>query len=538
MGIVCLARDLKLDRDVAIKTLPPHLADNAEIRERFLREARTAAALSHPNIVPIYHADEVGGRVFFVMGYVSGESLAQLIRQQGLLAPRRAAEILIDVAYALTYAHGRRVVHRDVKAENILIDASTGRAMVTDFGIARLAEAKPLTQTGSVLGTVYYMSPEQITGDVVDGRSDLYALGVAGFLALSGHFPFESDTPSAVLVAHVTKPAPPVCSLAPHVPVSLGAIIDRCLAKDPADRFPDGDALATALESIVGGLPSELPAPAMPHDLLMTETEAQAVWQRAAELQASTGAIARPVAADFANRPRPASATSAYSLGDVEAGAAGVGVGKHYVSRALAELGLTTQPPVAMSGTIVQASSVPKRSAFLGASSTIGFESVVDGEMPERDFDVMVDLIRRSLGDAGLVSAVGRSLTWSSADRQRKVSITVLVRGGKTSIHVSERLRELAGGLFGGIMGGGGGATIGPIIGLSVNVTNSGVLAMLAAAGMLGTTYGVARTIFTRISRSRGKALQALTEKLADQARESIAANALPMAGDPRRLRR
>ena len=537
MGVVCLAHDRKLARDVAIKTLPPHLANNAEIRERFLREARTAAGLSHPNIVPVFHADEVGGRVFFVMGYVDGQSLAQLLRDQGPLSPRRAAEILIDVAAALSYAHERGVVHRDVKAENILIDAHTGRAMVTDFGIARLAEAKPLTQTGSVLGTVYYMSPEQVSGDIVDGRSDLYALGVVGFLALSGHFPFESDTPSAVLVAHVTKKAPLLRTLAPHVPVTLGQIIDRCLAKDPADRFADGNELAGALDRIVTGLSAAGPTPAAAA-LLMSSTEAQAVWQRAAELQSSTGAAARPTELDFANRPRPASATSAYSLADVEAGAAGVGVGPQYVSRALAELGLTQEGERAGAMALVRPGTTPPRNHFLGASSAIAFEAVVDGEMPERDFDVLVDLIRRSLGDAGMVSAVGRSLTWSSADRQRKISISVLVRGGKTSIYVGERLRELAGGLFGGIMGGGGGGMLGPAFGIGLNYFHfAGAVAMIAL-GAIGTTYGIARTVFTRIARSRSEVLRKLTATLAEQARESIHATTLPPEGEMRRLRR
>jgi serine/threonine-protein kinase len=539
MGIVCLAHDRKLQRDVAIKTLPPHLADNAEIRERFLREARTAAGLSHPNIVPIYHADEVGGRVFFVMGYVDGQSLAQLLRDHGPLSARRAAEILIDVAVALAYAHERGVVHRDVKAENILIDGHSGRAMVTDFGIARLAEAKPLTQTGSVLGTVYYMSPEQVSGDVVDGRSDLYALGVVGFLALSGHFPFESDTPSAVLVAHVTKKAPPLRSLAPHIPVTFAQIIDRCLAKDPAGRFANGDELASALDGIINGLSAELPTPTAPRDaLLMSSTEAQAVWQRAAELQSSTGAVARPTSLDFSDRQRPVSTTSAYSLADVEAGAAGVGVGPQYVSRALAELGLTNQGERASATGLVRPGITSPKNHFLGASSAIAFEAIVDGEMPERDFDLMVDLIRRAIGDAGMVSAVGRSLTWSSADRRRKVSISILVRAGKTSIYVGERLRDLAGGLFGGIMGGGGGGTIGPAIGIGMNYFHSGAAALLIAVGWMGTMYGIARTIFSRMSRSRGKALQQLTEALAEQARESIHSTTLPTTGDLRRLRR
>ena len=184
MGIVYLARDLRLDRRVAIKTLPAHLAGDSVVRERLLREARTAGALSHQHIVPVHRADELGDFVFFVMGYVDGESMAQRIRDRGRLDPRETLRELTDVADALAYAHHRRVVHRDVKAENILIDRATGAALVTDFGIARLAEAAPLTATGQVLGTVYYLSPGQVSGDSVDSRSDIYSLGVVGFLAL------------------------------------------------------------------------------------------------------------------------------------------------------------------------------------------------------------------------------------------------------------------------------------------------------------------------------------------------------------------
>ncbi|MEO7512151.1 MAG: serine/threonine-protein kinase, partial [Gemmatimonadaceae bacterium] len=238
MGIVYLARDLKLDREVAIKTLPHDLATDALIRERFLREARTAAALSHPNIVPVHRADELGPFVFFVMGYVNGQSIAQRVREQGPYPPARLMPILLDVASALGYAHSRGVVHRDVKAENILLDRADARAMVTDFGIARVAQSSQLTQTGAVLGTVAYMSPEQVAGEALDGRSDLYSFGVLAFHALTGRFPFESETPSAVLVAHVLNAPPPIRSVAPTVPAALGDIVDRLLAKDPARRYP------------------------------------------------------------------------------------------------------------------------------------------------------------------------------------------------------------------------------------------------------------------------------------------------------------
>ncbi len=248
MGIVYLARDVKLDRQVAIKVLPPALAGTAEIRERFLREARTAARLSHPNIVAIHRADEIESRVFFVMGYIEGESLAERLRRQGALTPAEAVPIIRDVALALAYAHEHGVVHRDVKPENILLDARSGRAMVTDFGIARVAEAAPLTMTGQLLGSVHYMSPEQVSGDRLDGRSDLYSLGVVAFQALSGRLPFVNESASAVLVAHVTKAAPALQTVAPQVPTALARVIDACLAKSPGARYATGTSLARALD--------------------------------------------------------------------------------------------------------------------------------------------------------------------------------------------------------------------------------------------------------------------------------------------------
>ena len=241
MGVVYLAHDVKLDREVAIKVLPPLLAGIADVRERFLREARTAARLSHPNIVSIHRADEIDSRVFFVMGYIEGESLADRLRRTGPLDPRDAVPIIRDVALALAYAHERGIVHRDIKPENILLDAGTGRAMVTDFGIARVAEAAPLTMTGQVLGSVHYMSPEQVSGDKLDGRSDLYSLGVVAFQALSGRLPFDNESASAVIVAHVTKTAPSLLSVAPNVPVPL-AESHRCVSREGRRRaVSDGD---------------------------------------------------------------------------------------------------------------------------------------------------------------------------------------------------------------------------------------------------------------------------------------------------------
>jgi predicted Ser/Thr protein kinase len=209
MGVVYLAQDERLDRLVALKVLPPALAAGADTRERFLREARTAARLAHPNVVPVHRADEAGGTAFFAMSFVDGESLGDRVRDRGPLPPAEAVPILRDVAWALAYAHARGVVHRDVKPENILLERPTRRTLVTDFGIAHhtmTEESARLTQDGHVLGTVHYMSPEQVTGQALDGRSDLYALGVVAYQALGGRLPFEGLATPAVLVAHATRP--------------------------------------------------------------------------------------------------------------------------------------------------------------------------------------------------------------------------------------------------------------------------------------------------------------------------------------------
>jgi serine/threonine-protein kinase len=248
MGIVYLARDVQLDRDVAIKVLPAHLARTVESRERFVREARTAAGLSHPHIVPIHRVGEAGGFVFFVMSYVEGETLGERLRTRGPLPPADATRVLREVAWALAYAHGRGIVHRDVKPDNILLEAGTGRALVTDFGIAHGgAHAGPATDPGMIVGTAHFMSPEQAANEPVDGRSDLYGLGVVGYLAVSGRLPFEAPSLPALLVRQATEMPAGVLRVAPGLPPALAAAIDRCLDRNPAGRFPDGEALAAAL---------------------------------------------------------------------------------------------------------------------------------------------------------------------------------------------------------------------------------------------------------------------------------------------------
>ena len=257
MGIVYRAKDRRLKRTVAIKLLPPELAFRSDIKTRFLREAETAAQLSHPNIVPIYTVDETEGLVFFVMAYVDGENLAKRIFERGVLPCDEVRRILRDVADALAYAHERGVVHRDIKPDNIIIASQTGRPMVTDFGIARAVSDgdSRLTATGMAIGTPAYMSPEQAAGErTIDGRSDLYSLGVVAYQMLAGEPPFVAGSTPAMLVKHISERPLPVQQRRADVPEDLARAVMLLLEKDPANRFPSASALVTALDS--GTVPS------------------------------------------------------------------------------------------------------------------------------------------------------------------------------------------------------------------------------------------------------------------------------------------
>jgi serine/threonine-protein kinase len=249
MAVVYHARDVRLNRSVAIKLLPPELAYRADIKARFLREAETAAGLTHPHIVPIHTVDEQQGLVFFVMGYVAGESLgARLAR--GALPLAEARRILAEVADALAYAHAHGVVHRDVKPDNILLDATAGgRAMVTDFGIARAAEGdQKLTVTGIAVGTPTYMSPEQALGESdVDGRADIYALGVVAYQVFAGTPPFTAANTPAMLMKHIGDPPPPLAAARGDLPPGVVHAVERALAKRREQRWPDALAFRDAL---------------------------------------------------------------------------------------------------------------------------------------------------------------------------------------------------------------------------------------------------------------------------------------------------
>ena len=250
MGAVFLARDGTLDRLVAVKVVAPELAASAALRERFLREARTIARLRHPNIVDVYTAGETGGLLYFIMQYVPGESLRDYLDREKRVAPARVAVILHDLADALAYAHAHGVVHRDIKPENVLIDRDSGTAHLTDFGVARALEATEdrMTGTGLIVGSPRYMSPEQAAGDrALDGRSDIYSLGLVGYEMLAGEPTFSGASPVSVIAKQITEVPPPVATRAEGVPPALAHAIDRAVAKDPNERWPNAGAMAAAL---------------------------------------------------------------------------------------------------------------------------------------------------------------------------------------------------------------------------------------------------------------------------------------------------
>jgi len=249
MALVYRAIDRRLKRPVALKVLPPELAFREEVKRRFLREAETSAKLNYQNIVPIYSVDEKNGIVYLVMALVDGETLAARLAHPPRMTNDEVRRLLREVAGALAYAHARGVVHRDIKPENIIIDRESGRAMVTDFGIARAAEGDAkLTVTGVAIGTPAYMSPEQALGEKeADGRSDIYSLGVVGYLMLTGELPFKASNTPSMMMKHLTERLRPVREVRPDAPSDLASVIEHALAKKPEDRFSNASEMAAAL---------------------------------------------------------------------------------------------------------------------------------------------------------------------------------------------------------------------------------------------------------------------------------------------------
>ena len=288
MAEVFLAHDGVLDRDVALKVLRSQYANDAEFVERFRREARSAASLSHPNIVSVYDRGETGdGSSYIAMEYVSGGTLKERLDERGPIEPGRALAATSQVAEALWAAHSRGVIHRDIKPQNILL-TDTGHLKVTDFGIARAASTVTISATNAVFGTAGYLSPEQALGEPATPRSDLYSLGIVLYEMLTGVVPYRADNPVAVCMKHVTEPLRPPRKVDPAIPAAVDALVVKMLAKDPADRPASASELLDDIERVKNGILPPLPTP-------RTGTPRLGVPARTAAVRSSAGSASTTV---------------------------------------------------------------------------------------------------------------------------------------------------------------------------------------------------------------------------------------------------
>jgi serine/threonine protein kinase len=261
---VYLARDVLLEREVAIKILLPQHAQDAQTVERFLREARLYAKLEHKNIIPIYDTGILQQHVFITMKYIRGESLKHVLARQKRIAPQHLPGIVRGMAQALSYIHQQGIVHRDIKPANILVEKKSQAAYLADFGIARTESSQTLTQTGMIVGTPHYLSPEQIQGKKIDQRSDIYALGATLYELATGQPPFKGDSPLEILYQHINENAEPLTRLVPDIDPVMERIISKCIAKDPVRRFQRAEEILALLEG------AESPRPAFYEKTVLT----------------------------------------------------------------------------------------------------------------------------------------------------------------------------------------------------------------------------------------------------------------------------
>jgi len=490
MATVHLAYDRRHQREVALKVLRPDLAASLGA-ERFLKEIQIAARLTHPHVLALHDSGEAAGFLYYVMPYIDGASLRQRLEGGRRLGADEALAIAAPVQDALSYAHRMGVLHRDIKPENILF--SQGHPIVGDFGIAKAistAGGANFTRTGFPLGTPGYMSPEQAAGLTdLDERTDVYGLAVVIYEMLVGEIPGRWPTEDAVRAGRFLEAAPPQRRRLTEAGARIEAALVRGLAIRHDQRTPTPAALL-----------DELTGAATPRRRY-SGGEVEAIVRRASEIEATSP-----------------TAGGAMTLGGVEALAAEVGIAPDVVRAAAESLrpsaGTTAAPPEPV-----------RPNPWIGGPTAILIERVVEGELPETEYSVMVDETRRGLKNVGQVSQLGRSFSWvaSPGATRRHLEIVVSVRGGRTRITVQENLAPLVGAMFGGIGGGMGGGGLGPIIGILVGGLHLAPVAMVAIIPLwLGTTYVTARTVYRRNARGRVRELEALADRLAALARELI----------------
>jgi serine/threonine protein kinase len=497
MATVYLAEDRKHHRQVALKVLRPDLAATLGA-DRFLKEIQIAARLNHPHILALHDSGEAGGFLYYVMPYVDGGSLRQVLERERRLELESALAIAARVADALSYAHRMGVFHRDIKPENILF--SQGHPIVGDFGIAKAistAGGANLTRTGFPLGTPGYMSPEQAAGLTdLDERTDVYSLAVVTYEMLVGEVPGRWPTEDAVREGRFLEAAPSHRSRLTPLPACVEPALVRALAIRHEQRTASPAAL---LEQLRGAA-----APPLPARRVYSEAEVERIVQRAAELEAQAATV-----------------DGAMTIGGVERLAGEVGIAPEVVRRAAAAV---TPPARGMTPPLQQ----PKDNPWIGGPTRLLIERVIDGELPDTEYPVVVDEIRRTLGHVGQVSQLGRSFSWSAANfgqTQRGLEVVVTVRSGHTRLVIQERLGNLIGGIYGGIGGGMGGGGLGPILGGLIDGLGMNPMgALFVVPAWLAITYFTARTSYYYATRSRTRQLTGLADRLEALIRELMPA--------------
>ncbi|HKP28968.1 MAG TPA: serine/threonine-protein kinase [Gemmatimonadales bacterium] len=491
MATVYLADDQKHHRQVAVKVLTPDLAASVGA-DRFLTEIRIVAQLTHPHILALHDSGEAGGFIYYVMPYIGGGSLRQRLERDGPMELATALTIATPVADALSYAHRMGVLHRDIKPENILF--SQGHPIVADFGIARAVSAATgphLTRTGLALGTPGYMSPEQSAAvGEFDERTDVYGLAAVIYEMLVGEVPRFWPTEEEVRVGRfIEAPSAHRGKLARAGTVAESALV-RALAVRPSQRTVNPDALI-----------AELSGKQRPRRVYHAD-EVDAIVRKAAELE-----VTNPT-------------SGAMTIGGVEALAAEVGIKPELVRSAAGALSPRSTP----GGAGFVALKPPRDSVIAGGPTRLHYERIIDGELLDADFPVVLDEIRRAMGSAGTVSQLGRSFTWTvtRTDTSRLLEITVTVRGGRTRLTIQENLGRLMGAIYGGIGGGVGGGGFGLVAGIVGGALGATYLLPILLPAWILAVYGGARMTYRYSSFKKRNEAEGLADHLASVIRDLI----------------
>jgi serine/threonine protein kinase len=511
MATVYAAYDRKHQRDVALKVLRPDIAASIGA-DRFLKEIQIVARMVHPHILSLHDSGAAEGFVYYVMPYIDGGSLRQLLERDKRLDVARAIAIASPIADALSYAHGIGVLHRDIKPENVLF--ARAHPIVADFGIAKAVSSATsgaqLTRTGISLGTPGYMSPEQAAGFTdVDAKTDVYALAILVYEMIVGEIPGRWVTEESTREGRFMDAAPKHrMYLAAAGSVVEGALV-RALALRPDQRTATpGEFLDDLRGASKAGKRKYRP------------DEIERIVNRAAELEATN----------------PTS-SGAMTMGGVEQVGRDVGIPTEFIrsaAKAISPRASRDLRATSREGSLPR----PKRNWFIGGPTRILFERIVEGELDESDYSIMVEEIRILMKEVGMVSQLGRSFTWTlnkGTSGTRNLEVAVSVHRGRTRILVQENLNNLIGAIWGGIGGGMGGGGMGPLMGFFFGALRApGETALFFVPAWLAITYATARTSYHYSVKRRSGDLENLANKLAELAAELIGESrpAIPAPSD------